>query len=425
MRVPERPRAAERPRPPEPPDLRAWLARFVQEAGFLARYPYYAHVLANLEPVADPSVPAMGLSLHGAPGRGGRYYLHVNVEQFLREPRFLLGILLHEVHHVVLGHLAHPKFFGAAHPDLMLLAQETSANEHIEEPLPTPVLWQHFERFGVRAGQSTLERYAKLCAARAEGAEPLPKRDTKLVDQHGWREQASPPPGGVQQTKQLIERAREEGAEDAQRASAGRPESATIAGRTPEELLLQLVGTTNAPQVYVDWRSALRAFVAQARAPVHTWSRPSRRFPKRIGELPGRTYRLRDVLRPALVVAIDTSLSMSRQELAEVARQLRPLSELARLIIVECDAALTRVYPFTGTLESVKGRGGTDLRPVFEPRFLRAQGADGVVYFTDGDGPFPTSPPGVPTLWMLTKPGDFACPWGLRAKLSRAPPARR
>ena len=103
----------------------------MHEAGFLARYPYYAHVLASISPVVDPSVPAMGVSLHAVPGRGARYYLHVNVDAVMREPQYLRGILLHEVHHVVLGHLAHPKFWGAEHPDLMQLAQETSANEHI------------------------------------------------------------------------------------------------------------------------------------------------------------------------------------------------------------------------------------------------------------------------------------------------------
>ena len=38
-------------------DLRGWLERFVREEGFLARYPYYAHVVAALECVIDPSYP--------------------------------------------------------------------------------------------------------------------------------------------------------------------------------------------------------------------------------------------------------------------------------------------------------------------------------------------------------------------------------
>ena len=395
----------------ESSDLRSWLDAFVHESAFLERHPYYAHVIARLTPVSDPSVPAMGLSLHG-----GRYYLHVNVDALLRAPQYLLGILLHEVHHLVLGHLAHPKFFGREQPELMQIAQETSANEHIEAPLPDPIVWQHFERFGLRAGQSTVERYELLCAARAEGEAIAPARDSRFVDEHGWREQPSPPPGGVRETREVIMEARDGGKDDAERA----PERARrIAGRTPDELLLELGGATDAPAIHVDWRDALRSFVAHTRAPVHTWSRPSRRFPARIGAVPGRTYRLRPALRPTILVAIDTSLSMSEAELAEVARQLRPMSELARLIVVECDAAIARVYPFHGAIDRVKGRGGTDLRPVFEPRFLRQHAADGVVYFTDGQGPFPDRAPAIPVLFMLTKPGDFACPWGLRARLGR------
>ena len=404
------------PRAAAPPDLRAWLDGVVFEGGFLARYPYYAHALASLEPVADPSVPWMGVSLHQ-----GRYYLHVNVEAVLRAPEHVRGLLLHEVHHVVLGHLAHPKFFDPAHPDLMELAMETSANEHIEEALPSPIVWPHFERLGFAPGQSTMERYALLCASRAEGVEPRLARDSAMVDEHRWTERAAPA-GGVEQTRQVIEALREQGEDDAERAPS---EARRIAGRTPEQLLAQLVGATDAPEIVLDWRAALRAFVARARAPVHTWSRPSRRFPSRLGEVPGRQYAPRPVLRPSLVVAIDTSLSMSERELAEVARQLVPLSEHARLVIVECDAAIARVYPFRGAIESVKGRGGTDLRPVFAPRFLAAHRADGVVYFTDGDGPLPDAPPAIPVLWVLTKPHDFACPWGDRARLTRDAPATR
>jgi predicted metal-dependent peptidase len=136
-----------------------------------------------------------------------------------------------------------------------------------------------------------------------------------------------------------------------------------------------------------------------------------------VGQIPGRAYQHRPVLRPTLLIAIDTSLSMSESELAEIARQLRPMSELARLYIVECDVEITRSYPFRGVIEQVKGRGGTDLRPVFEPAFLRAHAADGVVYFTDGNGPHPEQPPALPVLWMLTKASRFACPWGQKAKL--------
>src|SRR5690606_36325090 len=74
------------------PDLRAWLAAFVREQHFLARYPYYAHVLAGVEPVLDPSVPWLGISLHPASGRAARYYLHVNIAALTRAPQYLRGI---------------------------------------------------------------------------------------------------------------------------------------------------------------------------------------------------------------------------------------------------------------------------------------------------------------------------------------------
>jgi predicted metal-dependent peptidase len=401
-------------------DLRGWLDAFVHEQHFLARYPYYAHLLASVQPVLDPSVPAMGVSLHDAPGRGPRYYLHVNIDALMREPQYLRGILLHEVHHIALGHLAHPKFFGATHKDLMQLAQETSANEHIVEPLPDPIVWQHYEKFGLRAGQSTLERYQLLCDARAEGREPKPQREGQQLDEHDWM-RGPPPPGGVTETRDVIEQARDRGADDAEHARQAAKEQAQraqrIAGHTPEQLLAQLGGTHDARQVELDWRAALGMFVARTRAPAHTWSRPSRRFPARIGIVPGRSYQHRPVLRPSLLVAIDTSLSMSERELTEISLQLQPLSELAQLWVIECDVAIARSYPFQGRLDQVKGRGGTDLRPVFAPEVLRAHRADGVIYFTDGEGPYPAEQPGLPVLWILTKPGRFACPWGTRAKL--------
>ncbi|MEO6420121.1 MAG: hypothetical protein ABIP39_11965, partial [Polyangiaceae bacterium] len=111
-------------------ELEAWLDGFLREPTFLAKYPYYVSILAKMTPVADPSVQRMAVSLHA-----GRFYLHVNVDSFLAEPQYLRGVLLHEVHHVVLGHLTHPKFEIASEPELMDLAIEMSANEYIEEPL--------------------------------------------------------------------------------------------------------------------------------------------------------------------------------------------------------------------------------------------------------------------------------------------------
>jgi len=403
--------------------LQKWLDTFVADPAFLGRYPYYAAVLARLQPVADPSVDSMAVSFQ-AP----RFYLHVNVDYFVRAPQFVRGILLHEVHHVVLGHLTHPKFFSAAHPPMLELAMEVSANEHVEEPLPDPITWRTFEAHGLRPGQSTMERYEKLVQGAATAASAAPKDarrlrlpdDAHFVDVHPWRKAgAKLPPGGVELTRQLLEAATREGG-----ASPHEGKAALLAGRDPGRLLEDLVGPSLPREVILDWKAALAAFIARARAPVHTWARPARRFPGRVGQVPGRIWSPRPVDRPSIAVVIDTSLSMGERELAEIARQLVDMAEHARLTVVECDVEITRVAAFEGVLRSVKGRGGTDLRPVFEPEVLAQHGRDGVVYFTDGQGPFPEVAPPVPVLWALTKPLDFRCPWGERAKLELPKRAR-
>jgi hypothetical protein len=130
----------------------------------------------------------------------------VNADYFAQHPEHARGILLHEVHHLVLGHLTHPRFFGAREPELMQLAMEMSANEHITETLPDPVVWSAFERLGIAAGQSTIERYERLLAAREQGKPITSSRSGKRVDDHPWQpdEGGAPPPGGLEHTRAVV-----------------------------------------------------------------------------------------------------------------------------------------------------------------------------------------------------------------------------
>jgi predicted metal-dependent peptidase len=402
---------------------RGWLAAFVREPRFLEKYPYYAAVLALLEPVHDPSVKQMAVSFEN-----GRFYLHVNQSYFAKHPDHLAGILLHEVHHIVLGHLTHPKFRDVADREAMEMAMEMAANEYVEEALPDPIVWKPYARFGMKPGMSTMERYEVLAALhRAHKGALDAKKPT--VDDHGPWAKVPVPPGGVEATRGLIEQAvAKVASESGDRAGEGPRKRERVAGREPGRLVEDLVGVSGRAREPMDWKTALAMFVVHARAPVHTYARPNRRFPSRVGEVPGRTYSPRVITKPHLLVVIDTSSSMTGDELAEVARQLTGVAEHARITVVECDTEITRVYPFDGRIDRVEGRGGTDLRPIFDPAFLAAHRADGVVYFTDGQGPFAERAPPVRTLWVLTKREGFACPWGERVEMNRAgtraPPPR-
>ena len=341
---------------------------------FLQRYPYYAAILAQLEPVADPSVNRMAVSLHN-----GRFFLHVNVESFVRDPECLRGVLLHEVHHIVLGHLSHAKFADCDYPELMTLAFEMSANEFIVEPLPNPILCKQFSMVGIRAGQSTLERYYLLADAHHEstlsvaGRRPGTDSDAEVLDNHSFLSSSTRESGGVEPTRRLLTRAMSEVGPD-----ISQEPGSLLAGKEPGRLLEELLGVASAPERFIDYKTALRMFVVLAQSPVHSYARPNRRFPGRVGRIPGRTYSPRRLVPPSVLVAIDTSASMLKSDLEEVARQLAVLGEIARITVAECDVEVTRVYAFDGTLPNVFGRGGTDLRPVFEPNFLHAHAIDGV-----------------------------------------------
>ena len=186
--------------------------------------------------------------------------------------------------------------------------------------------------------------------------------------------------------------------------------------RRPGTAEVALVPRQFQPRTRLNWRYELRRFAQSLGPPSFSYKRYNRRHPQRIGEIPGRARgRL-----PSLLVTLDTSASISASELTEIGQQIRTIQDLALITIVECDAKIQRVYPFKGLLQAVKGRGGTDLRPVFEPEFLSQQACDGILYFTDGGGPYPVRKPAVPTLWILTHDGQrFNCPWGQKIAMNQ------
>jgi hypothetical protein len=270
----------------------------------------------------------------------------------------------------------------------------------------------------VRAGQSTLERYELLASLRRQSALGATRTPRHVDDHTSWRD-APTPPGASEQTRALVREAID--------ASGGAtpapvPKRMRLAGRDPGRVLEELTGVLAAPEHPVDWKTALAMFVVRARAPVHTYARPSRRFPARVGEIPGRVWAPRTTRPPHLLVAIDTSSSIERDELAEVARQLAAMADHVHITIAECDVAVQRLYAFDGAVHEVEGRGGTDLRAVFADDVLGHVRPDGVVYFTDGEGPAPEAAPALPVLWVLVHrdaSDAFACSWGERVAMPR------
>ena len=165
---------------------------------------------------------------------------------------------------------------------------------------------------------------------------------------------------------------------------------------------------------HIPWQVVLRRHVGRILERRPVFGRPPRRFPDMAGIIPGKG---RFAQKPKVMAAIDTSGSMSGPMLAEISAELGLMAKHYDVVVAECDTRIYQVYPYR-PIESVMGRGGTDLRPPLEPDFLKKHQPDVVVYFTDGYGPAPDKPPTVPVVWCLTEDGQEPVPWGMKIALS-------
>ena len=350
----------------------------------------------------------------------------------------LAGVLLHEVHHVV---MRHPFIFpDRTSPDFdayaALVSEEMSVNEFVTLPLPgDPIRLEQFADKHPSLGpyESTRERYRKLYdPARArhdhEEREKLAKTVEEqlekilgeqglggLCDSHaGW---GSFKDGGAAAalaiavaTAQALERHGHTLSPGFQKLLQS-VHAGSAPGTLPGGVLEALAGTARAR---LPWQKILRRLLAVDHDREPTFLRPPRRFPDMVGVLPGSR---RVPMRYKLFAAIDTSGSMSADTLDEIAAELRVMARSYDVAVVEFDAAIQRRYRLGGQvvggggdpLSEMQGRGGTSFHPVFEPETLAwaADGGElsGILIFTDGHGAAPDQPPHEPVFWVLMGDG--------------------
>jgi hypothetical protein len=366
----------------------------------VGNYPLHAALVGRFRVIARPLCRTMAVQVGG---RGDEILL-------LHSPGFVLGIsvaelvglLLHEALHVLFGHLT---MAPEEYPDrwALTVAQEVTANEFVGEALPgEPVTLDQFPQLPPR--ESTRQRYARLAKVKPRDRTPV-----EALDDHTAWPGGSGSAGDLRATEDAVRRA----VEDALTAAGG-----AVAAGLPQPLrdaIHSLVGAEAVAEARapgsggrLDWRRLLRRYVGQAVEVRPVFGRPPRRFPDLAGVVPGRG---RQAARPRVLAVLDTSASITPALLTQIDGELRRLARTHRVLVAECDDAVRRVYPYR-PLEDVLGRGGTDLRPPLRRDFLREHRPDVVVYFTDGWGPAPDSPPRVPVIWCIVGGGEAPAPWG-------------
>jgi len=127
-----------------------------------------------------------------------------------------------------------------------------------------------------------------------------------------------------------------------------------------------------------------------------------------------------------IVIAIDTSGSMSSDQLSQALAEIDALRATANcsLTLIQCDLEIQTVDEYdpweltsrTFNRLAFLGRGGTSLIPPFEwisKNVLgKGKALDALVYITDGYGPAPKKAPLFPTLWLVPEAGFEKPPFG-------------
>lgn len=421
--------------------LAAGMLQIAQQR-LLGVYPFHARFVARWHVQASSAVRTMGVTV-----RSGAIVLLFNPD-FVVGCSYaeLIGVLLHEVNHLLFDHLF---FDPTGFPDCqtLVVAEEVTANEWIHEPLPgNPILLSDYPQ--LPPNEDTCTRYQRL-AQEVSGAEfspGLPQNwgpaDPKIspmesnlvpsapksvrhgplsdpletLDDHTlWAAALRADPLARLAVHALIREVAENlPAEQLRRMPATIQEriAAICRGDTPGTGMESLRKTGRG---HLDWRRVLRRYVREATEVRPVFTRPPRRFPELVGIVPGQLHR---PMRVTVMAVIDTSGSMSGTILALIADELERMACRHTVTVVECDATVHAVYPYSGGLREVRGCGGTDLRPPFDPGLLSRVRPDVIIYFTDGGGPAPQSSPALPVIWCLTPDGQKPASWGREIRLS-------
>ena len=154
----------------------------------------------------------------------------------------------------------------------------------------------------------------------------------------------------------------------------------------------------------VDWKEVLQRFVSELCRDDYTWKRPNSRYAHTGFILPS----LYTETLPPLVVAIDTSGSITEQDLKQFASELEEILSIynTTLHVVHIDTEVRHCEDYSREDMPVKleahGGGGTRFSPLFE----HVNGLDetplAVVYLTDLQCKDYGDEPDYPVLWIKT-----------------------
>jgi predicted metal-dependent peptidase len=363
--------------------------------------PFYGLFLLQLNKSWSDKVPTAGVSLNGI-----NYNLDLNPDFWdsLKDNE-QPGLLKHELLHVVKGHLTSFSGLNQINRDIANIAMDVEINQYIDKsmippgallPSSFPTLklkdkqgtHYYFQELMVHAQKNTSKALKSLMDAIAKGEKEADgEGGEKLkVPQHAWdafNEMDSA-------TQKLVEAQLEHQMRTA--VEAVQKARGTVPGEIAE--ILKAL-EPEAPKF--DWRGFVRRF-AGGSYKIYT-KKLRRKYNKRYEEDAG----LKIKQRKHILVAIDTSGSVSTEELVEFFKEVDHISRTGSdVTIVQCDAAISNIASYKRGMDiKIHGRGGTSFDPVVDYYNENLRKYTCLIYFTDGEAPSPDKSPGK-VLWVIS-----------------------
>jgi predicted metal-dependent peptidase len=361
----------------------------------MLKEPYYGFFLIMLNKVWRKDLPTAGVSKQNI-----NYQLAINEEFWTGlSDDHKMGLLKHELLHIAFGHLT--SFSSFSNKKLANVAMDMEINQYIEDSwLPEGgIRIEDYEDLKLDKKAGCRYYYDQLLRLQDEkdkngttGNDAMDKlldnvASGNIPDHSTWEEFEDM----TDAEKKLIEKQVQKILQDAKEQTVKKR------GTVPGEIEgLIVVEEFTAPKF--DWKGYLRRFTGVS----------TKVFTKKIRRKENRRYEdnpgLKIKMRQHMLLAIDTSGSVSDTELAEFMNEIHHIYKVGvDITVVQCDTSIKSIEPYKGKNEiNVFGRGGTEFDPVLDYYNANLKKYTSLVYFTDGECYTSVRPKGK-VLWVLSE----------------------
>ena len=363
----------------------------------MLKEPFYGFFLLMLNKVWDAKrVPTACVSKNNI-----NYQLTINPDfwEKLSEPH-QMGLLKHELLHIAFNHLT--STFDFSDRKLANIAMDLEINQYILESwLPEGGLTlATYPELNLQAKEGSRYYYKELLKAKQEkdknGTSGCPNFDKHCDEMDQGNDPANHDTWDEfddmsEAEKKLIETQVQRVLQEVKEQTLKK--QGNVPGEMTDKIILEVIEKPK-----FNWREYVRRFAGNS-TKVYT-KKLRRKENRRFSDFPG----LKIKMRQHMLLAIDTSGSVSDEELAEFMNEIHHIHKAGvDITIVQCDAKMYPPMEYKGKHEfQLHGRGGTAFDPVLEYYNANLKKYTSLVYFTDGEAGAHEKPRG-PILWVLSE----------------------